>query len=567
MARAVKLVGGPGTGKTRDILNRMIDAATRFTDPRRIGFCSFTVAARAEAVRRASEAFNIPADELRASGNFGTIHSICHRALRIGNNLLTDKKADREWVEQSINEELSQELAGSGGDSLESQKAAGDVAAFSMRTPAAQAMGIWSAARNRLIPLRAAWDLAWEQNSKIPDYEFCEHVISKYEEAKATDGRVDFTDLLLRVAGKHHSISEVQEISSEGVLPLTPAWFHDEAQDMSALSMAVFKKLISGSSEVTLCADPFQNLYSFAGSDSRHFLDFPADETVIMPRSYRCPENILRIGETCIRHNREWFDRGIHSELPAAEVLRTTKDYRITNLISDPGEPWLVLCRTNFQANQIATRLTQNGIPWTTTEGGSAYGAPRRTQAVVSLYRLASGFSISGEEWASCLGFIPSRTKLDEGDSGSQELLTRGTKSRFESANITPRDQSLRVTTTTLRDAGGTELLSEFLETGRWKSLPDLKEVSSIIAAIDRHGESLVLNPQVRVGTIHSAKGMESDNVLLFTQLSKVVQSAMQTADGREAENRLWYVGVTRTQRRLVVADSQGMARKGDYAI
>ena len=59
----------------------------------------------------------------------------------------------------------------------------------------------------------------------------------------------------------------------------------------------------------------------------------------------------------------------------------------------------------------------------------------------------------------------------------------------------------------------------------------------------------------VRVGTIHSVKGAEAENVLLLTSTSaRVTRSVQQTEGGADAERRVAYVGVTRAKSRLIVA-------------
>ena len=67
-----------------------------------------------------------------------------------------------------------------------------------------------------------------------------------------------------------------------------------------------------------------------------------------------------------------------------------------------------------------------------------------------------------------------------------------------------------------------------------------------------------VMNPKVRVGTIHASKGDEAHNVVLLTTstyLCNAVQEANE--EGRNAERRLSYVGVTRALSHLYVLRSR----------
>ena len=63
--------------------------------------------------------------------------------------------------------------------------------------------------------------------------------------------------------------------------------------------------------------------------------------------------------------------------------------------------------------------------------------------------------------------------------------------------------------------------------------------------------------PSVIVGTIHSVKGGEADDVILFPDLSVAGWGAWLTDTGREEIRRLIYVGATRARRGLYLAAPQ----------
>ena len=55
--------------------------------------------------------------------------------------------------------------------------------------------------------------------------------------------------------------------------------------------------------------------------------------------------------------------------------------------------------------------------------------------------------------------------------------------------------------------------------------------------------------PNIRISTIHAAKGKEADRVILHLSTTKRIQQGFH--DFRDAEIRCWYVGVTRAKQRL----------------
>ena len=63
------------------------------------------------------------------------------------------------------------------------------------------------------------------------------------------------------------------------------------------------------------------------------------------------------------------------------------------------------------------------------------------------------------------------------------------------------------------------------------------------------NGEKLNKAPRITLSTIHGAKGGESENVVLLTDLSENTMKAYER--NADDENRLFYVGATRTKEHL----------------
>ena len=65
------------------------------------------------------------------------------------------------------------------------------------------------------------------------------------------------------------------------------------------------------------------------------------------------------------------------------------------------------------------------------------------------------------------------------------------------------------------------------------------------------NGEKLNKAPRITLSTIHGAKGGEAQNVVLLTDLSENTMKAYEK--NADDENRLFYVGATRTKEHLHV--------------
>ena len=86
-----------------------------------------------------------------------------------------------------------------------------------------------------------------------------------------------------------------------------------------------------------------------------------------------------------------------------------------------------------------------------------------------------------------------------------------------------------------------------------YKDKPKPKE-NLYIREMLRNGEELSKDARVKLSTIHSAKGGEAENVLLILDNTKKIREAIEKSqDKYDEEQRVWYVGVTRTKQNLYI--------------
>ena len=543
--KIARLIGGAGTGKTTELL-RIMEAALESLggDPLKLGFASFTRAARAEAVTRAAKAWSVDESLLSVRGWFRTVHSTAYRCLGMAaGSLLTERKADIEWLSEALGVKLNTQM----DDDVGRQSYIGD-------PTVAGALNCWSLCRSSLRPLGDVVKRARSVDDTVPDYAAIVRIAERFESAKRMDGRADFTDLLMRFAGVGVSPTEgVFEIAPEGDLPEVSAWLFDEQQDASPLLDAACKRLISAPT-VKWCyvvGDPFQSIYGFAGSTSECFLTWEADKVRTMPKSYRCPAPILELGERCLRRMHSgYFDRGI---APADHTGSITELSDLSDVVQriDPHDDWLLIARTNYQANRLYAAMLDHGKPvrWTS----STDGPTSRSVGLRALYALQHGEPVTGEQWARVLELLPQKNKEKE------TVVARGTKTAWRKAEtvahwdlIFPSD---------LAEVGATEMLQAAIASGQWVGMVDYGAAWKRQA--DLWGAELAAEPRVRVGTVHSVKGSEADNVVLLTTTSRRVEQSDEDAAQHDEECRIAYVAVTRARRNLFVVNEgrQGAPR------
>ena len=534
LMQIARLVGGAGTGKTTELLGIMEAALKTIKDPTLLGFASFTRAARAEAVNRASASWNLDPDILSKKGWFRTVHSTVLRCLGdAASEILADSKKDLEWISNALGVKLSTDI----DDQYGRQKYIGDPVV-------AASLNCWSLSRVTLTSMDEVVRRARAIDDNVPDYAKAVSVVEKYETAKRLDDRMDFTDSLMRFAGISSSPRRgIESVSPLGFLPEVHAWLFDEQQDASPLLDVVCKRLVSCPT-VKWCyvvGDPFQSIYGFAGSSSACFMAWEADKERIMPKSWRCPKPVLELGERCLRRlSRGYFDRGIAPADHDGSVSEATiEDAAVA---ARPDEDWLFIARTNFQASRLAAALHSFGKPirWVNQPDGLS----NRAIGLRGLYSLERNLPITGAEWKQAIELMPTQ------DKDGVKFLTRGSKTEWRRSEDLPERWD-RIWLEDLTDVGATASLRDAITSGRWASLVDRGNQWRGMAA--KWGPDLASNPRIRVGTIHSVKGAEADNVALLTTTSKTVEKGLEEPTQCDEEHRIAYVGVTRAKRNLVV--------------
>lgn len=537
-ALVARLIGGAGTGKTTELLQIMMQILEKIGDnPDLIGFASFTKAAREEMVARAAAAFGCHPSLLDKHGWFRTVHSTCHKQLGIASDelLAGDNKASK-WVADNLRVKIEWRKVADSGYSA----CVGD-------DEAAASLNLWDVARSRIEPLAALHASRASAGLDVPPIAVVRHFVGKYEDAKRLDGKSDFVDILGRFAGVRFTLDGPVEVEPEGqVPPGVRAWIFDEAQDSSALVDRVCRRLASGDDVkwVYLAADPFQSVFGFGGADYRNFLSWDVNKERTMPQSWRCPKAVMELGERCLRRMRTgYFDRGIAPASHDGCVIREPSVEHALQRI-DGSRSTLVLARCNYSLAKFAEVLEQRKVPFAKI---NAESDTKAMTAYNAYWKLQHGQGIGGHEWKVAIELTPTKA------TGEEIFLRHGekaawTKGRREDIDFIAADEIVEL-------GGATPMLAARIASGDWAGLLD--GGGKWHAAAKRFGPEIATKPNVRLSTIHGAKGMEAQDVVLATETAARVENEREL-DPRtfDEECRIEYVGVTRAKERLIVCES-----------
>jgi len=544
-----RLIGSAGSGKTTALLDIMEKALERLNhDPLRLGLASMTRAARGEAVSRAAVAWGVPETLLSKEGWFRTVHSTCHRALSVSRGqLIGSSKADAEWISQAVGVPIQVEIDQDTGMS----RVVGN-------PKVERALSCWDLARASLVPVADVHRRAASIDPDMPGMPEIVRTIERYEAAKRLDDRLDYADLLARFAGFRFDPADgLSHCSPQGMLPEVSAWLFDEQQDASPLLDAACKRLISAPS-VQWCyvvGDAFQSIYGFAGSSADCFMSWPAKKQRIMDRSYRCPKAVLELGERCLRRMyRGYFDRqvkayGRDGQPRADDDGKVHEISDLGDMISlvDPTKDWLLVARTKYQARRIAAAMHSRSKPFRWTWQETTVSA--RSIGLQALLKLEEGKVVSGDAWAKALTLLPQR-------SAGGAMLSRGTKTKWKDSSVASDWNRDGIHADDLVDVGATPALQAAIRSGEWVRLVD--DAKTWRETAKKWGPQLAAEPKVRIGTVHSVKGAEGDNVAFLTTTSQRVQSGADDQEQHDEECRIAYVAVTRARHNLYIVNDGG---------
>ena len=282
---------------------------------------------------------------------------------------------------------------------------------------------------------------------------------------------------------------------------------------LSPIQWKMFDVLKKNSKHVILAGDDDQAIYGWAGADVKRFQQEPAKE-IVLPQSYRVPKLVQHIADNIL--SRIPDERRIKKEWEARDEEGAI--YFGTSIEDVPLHEgkWLVLARYNDKLIKLKPALRERGIYF---EYKNRKSYKTRLYAAVQNYtRWTKGSLLSISECKDLFEYFGKEFPgKEERMYDLKEFGYQQTQTWFEVFETEPED-------------------------------------SLYIRDMLQSGEELSKPPRVKLSTIHAAKGGEADNVLLILDNTKTIREAIEKSQDKEdEENRVWYVGVTRTKQNLYI--------------
>ena len=487
------ILGPPGTGKTTTLLGIVEEELSRGTAPEQIGFVSFTTRAATEARERAVERFGL--DRKRFT-YFRTLHSLCHRALGMGqDDVLAGKRLEEfaEWIGVEMTPKSKRGLSEDEGRSFGNER--GD-----------RILQMENIARVRDVPLRQQYDtdsddLSWHEVDRVS---------RGLAQFKSMHGLHDFTDMLQLFVQMSWS-------------PQLEVLLVDEAQDLSMLQWQVVQKLARGCRRVIIAGDDDQAIYNWAGAAVDYFVDMAGDVRVLQ-QSFRVPRSVQRvaggiIGRVAHRRAKDWAPRDDEGEV--RQVSMEEVDWSAPDM--------LVLARNGQHLNDVQRRIHSSGYMYE-RHGHPSIPNKRRLQLVTWEVHLRKGEA------------VPVSDALVV-----YEALRSGTGVARGHKKLPSFPSDAMVTMADLMSAGGLMVDGPWYDVFEDLSLPEREYIRACL----RRKEVMSASPRIRLSTIHGSKGGEAQEVVLIMDMAgRTYREALRVQDD---ERRVWYVDTTRAKQRLTI--------------
>ena len=485
------IVLGPPGTGKTTTLLKKVDHYLKETDPDKIGYFALTPKAANHARDEAINKFKLTEDDLPY---FRTLHSLAFRKLGL----------KKDQVMQSRHYKDLGEKLGFPVTYADHQEDHGG-----FFTSDSEYLQIINLAKVRNITLEQQYN----KQEHTQDLELSKlHIISnELQRYKKEYNLIDFNDMIL-------------DFVKSDLSPKFDVVFIDEAQDLSLMQWDMTKSIWNKSKDSFIAGDDDQAIFKWAGADVDSFIALQ-DQMINLPliQSHRIPVKVHQLAMGIINRIKHRIDK---TWQPRTSEGGLQRHFNIESVDMSSGD-WLVLARTKFLLKEIEDVLHRKGLYYETKHKRS-YEKDIQ-EAATDWEHLRQGQLLTYKQVEKIYGYMSPEHR-------DKKLIQGMTKGSFYGIDQLTKDFGLKtkgVWFEAFDDAGSRRV--DYLRKMR------------------KNGEQLNKKPRIELSTIHAAKGGECQNVVLLTDLTKTTLETYHK--NPDDENRLFYVGATRTKENLHIIE------------
>ena len=582
----LQIIAGAGSGKTKVLTCRIAYLIEQGIKPWNILALTFTNKAAKEMQKRIAELL----DEQSANSIWaGTFHSIFARILRI----------EAEHINYDRNYTIY--------DTDDSLRALKNIMKLQKLAKEVKPNSIFNAISNAKNSLILPADYEKDATSKF------ERIVAEcyrpYQQYLRENNAMDFDDLL---------VNTYLLFDNKAVLSKYQDKFHyiliDEFQDTNKVQNGVISRLASSRQNICVVGDDAQSIYRWRGADISNILSFgknyPYCKTIKLEQNYRSTKNILAAADCVIKQNKNqlkkelWTDNAEGSKIKLYNFDNDKDEAQsiVSFISSNIGMTSLrnvaILYRTNAQSLAFENACRLYNIPYIIVGGMSFYkrkevkdvlaylqvlvnpsdnislqriiNEPPRGIGDTSIDKIEMYANRNGISFFTALNhidridikqkktiqhiykfkeLIAKHTDLVNQNAIPEHLVeyikSTGIIEYYKEIDTPDAHDRLRNIEQVLND------LFDYLKDST-NTLQDYLAETSLITDIDAKD---LTEDRLTLMTVHSAKGLEYDNVYIVGMESELfpLASAKEEAEIEE-ETRLFYVGITRARKELTLS-------------
>ena len=582
------IVAGAGTGKTRTLVYRVARLVEIGAKPESVLLLTFTRRAAASMLTRAASLADARCQ--RVSG--GTFHSLGHLILRKYSELAGLQK-NFTVLDQSDTEDLI--------DLLRRQLRLTKERHFPRKRTIA---AIFSMMVNKVSSLKQVLNQSYPQF--VDERAGLDELYKSFEQFKRTRHMLTYDDLLVRLREALEDSKQLRDHISDQYRYIMV----DEYQDTNKLQAQLVKLMTAKQENVAVVGDEFQSIYSFRGASHRNMLEFPklfpSSQIIKLEENYRSTQPILNVANAIMEDVKESYKKRLFSRVEGDQspVVVSARDEneqsryvaQSINELRENGVPLseiAVLFRSSSHSFDLEIELGKHGVPFRKF-GGMRFAESAHIKDALSFLRVVVKPSDT-LAWFRALKLIE-----HVGDATVYQILehlgveqrefrsARTKEALFKKLHRFPGRASYkaqltrlaRVFTSVLESKSPSTQLSAILRfyrpllkikyddsPRRGRDLDHLQTIAKRYKTATKLLDDVALDPSeatdensprrgsgfVTLSTVHSAKGLEWDNLFVIWMTDGWFPSNrfQDEFDDLDEERRLLYVATTRARQQL----------------
>lgn len=437
-------------------------------------------------------------------------------------------------------------------------------------------------------------------------------VYQEYMQRLQAAGAMDFDDLIANTVQLFQKFPETKAKYQEKFRYV----LIDEYQDTNNLQYLLASLLAEGRENICVVGDDDQSIYKFRGATIENILNFenqyPDARTIRLEQNYRSKGHILHASNAVIANNTGRKGKKLWTKDDDGEKLQVYKArnendeaQRVAELLLESygrGEAWrsnAILYRMNAQSNQLEYACKRNGIPYRILGGTRFFeraeikdmlaylcvvqnpGDDLRLLRIINVPARGIGqktvdtiVSLAQAEEKSVYQIIDHAHHYPALQRSAAKLCAVADLLR-ELRELSVEHEAEEVYNELLERTGYIRVLEEKQSDENLSRIENVRELksniiqfakdsgdSSLAAFLDQVALYTDLDNYDRdadcvvMMTMHSAKGLEFDNVYLVGMEEGIFPGlrAIGEREEMEEERRLCYVGMTRAKKRLFLS-------------